>query len=60
MTSVQFVPLLPIVAQVAGIDIYKCKLLENDLKRYIFPFQFPSLLQTEYLVDKWHNQCINI
>ena len=23
-------------------------------------FQFPSLLQTEYLVDKWHNQCMNI
>ena len=35
MTSVRFVPLLPIVAQVAGIDIYKCKLLEDDLKRYI-------------------------
>ena len=35
MTSVQFVPLLPIVAQVAGIDINKWKLLEDDLKRYI-------------------------
>ena len=23
-------------------------------------FQFPSLLQTEYLVDKWHNQYMNI
>ena len=23
-------------------------------------FQFPSLLQTECLVDKWHNQCMNI
>ena len=35
MTSVQFVPLLPIVAQVAGIDINKWKLLEDDLKRNI-------------------------
>ena len=34
MTSVQFVPLLPIVAQVAGIDINKWKLLD-DLNRYI-------------------------
>ena len=23
-------------------------------------FQFPSLLQTECLVDKWQNQCMNI
>ena len=23
-------------------------------------FQFPSLLQTECLVDKWYNQCMNI
>ena len=35
MTSGQFAPLLPIVAQVAGIDINKWKLLEDDLKRYI-------------------------
>ena len=35
MTSVQFVPLLPKVAQVVGIDINKWKLLEDDLKRYI-------------------------
>ena len=35
MTSGQFAPLLPIVAQVAGIDIHKWKLLEDDLKRYI-------------------------
>ena len=34
MTSSQFVPLLPIVAQVAGMDIKKRKLLD-DLKRYI-------------------------
>ena len=34
MTSGQFPPLLPIVAQVAGIDINKWKLLD-DLKRYI-------------------------
>ena len=36
MTSIQFVPLLTIVAQVAGIDINKWKLLEDDLKRYIY------------------------
>ena len=35
MTSGQFAPLLPIVAQVAGIDINMWKLLEDDLKRYI-------------------------
>ena len=35
MTSGQFAPLLPIVAQVAGIDINKWKLLEDDLERYI-------------------------
>ena len=35
MTIVQFVPPLPIDAQVAGIDINKWKLLEDDLKRYI-------------------------
>ena len=35
MTSGQFGPLLPIVAQVAGIDINMWKLLEDDLKRYI-------------------------
>ena len=23
-------------------------------------FQFPSLLPTQYLVDKWHNQCMDI
>ena len=34
MTSGQFTPLLTIVAQVAGIDINKWKLLD-DLKRYI-------------------------
>ena len=35
MTSGQFAPLLPIVAQVVGIDINKWKLLVDDLKRYI-------------------------
>ena len=35
MTSGQFATLLPIVAQVAEIDINKWKLLEDDLKRYI-------------------------
>ena len=35
MTSGQFAPLLPIVVQVAGIDINKWKLLVDDLKRYI-------------------------
>ena len=35
MTIVQFAPLLQIVAQVAGIDINKWKLLEDDFKRYI-------------------------
>ena len=35
MTSGQFAPLLPIVAQVAGIYINMWKLLEDDLKRYI-------------------------
>ena len=35
MTSGQFAALLPIVVQVAGIDINKWKLLEDDLKRYI-------------------------
>ena len=34
MTSGQFAPPLPIVAQVVGIDINKWKLLD-DLKRYI-------------------------
>ena len=34
MTSGQFAPLLPIVAQVVGIDINKWKLID-DLKRYI-------------------------
>ena len=34
MTSVQLLPLLPIVAQVPVIDINKWKLLD-DLKRYI-------------------------
>ena len=42
MTSVQFVPLLPIVAQVAGIDINKWKLLEDDLKRYIYIQNYDS------------------
>ena len=35
MTSGQFATLLPIVAQVAGININMWKLLEDDLKRYI-------------------------
>ena len=42
MTSVQCVPLLPIVAQVAGIDINKWKLLEDDLKRYIYLQNYDS------------------
>ena len=42
MTSVQFVPLLPIVAQVAGIDINKWKLLEDDLKRNISQQNYDS------------------
>ena len=42
MTSVQFAPLLPIVAQVAGIDINKWKLLEDDLKRYIYLQNYDS------------------
>ena len=42
MTSVQFVPLLSIVAQVAGIDINKWKLLEDDLKRYIYLQNYDS------------------
>ena len=42
MTSIQFVPLLPIVAQVAGIDINKWKLLEDDLKRYIYIQNYDS------------------
>ena len=42
MSSVQFVPLLSIVAQVAGIDINKWKLLEDDLKRYIYIQNYDS------------------
>ena len=42
MTSGQFAPLLPIVAQVAGIDINKWKLLEDDLKRYIYLQNYDS------------------
>ena len=42
MTSLQSVPLLSIVAQVAGIDINKWKLLEDDLKRYIYLQNYDS------------------
>ena len=40
MAIVQFVSLLPIVAQVAGID--KWKLLEDNLKRYILLQNYDS------------------
>ena len=58
MTSGQFAELLPIVAQVAGIDINKGKLLVDDLKRYIslqnydsdFVKQFPNTSLYLYVV----------
>ena len=36
----------------------KLMLTQQTFDTYIF--QFPYLLQTECLVDKWHNQCMNI
>ena len=50
MTSVQFVPFLPIVAQVAGIDINKCKLLEDDMKHYISLQIMIQILQSKFLI----------
>ena len=57
MTSVQFVPLLPIVGQVAGIDINKWKLLEDDLKRYIslqsYDSDFVINFQLHHCIYRW-------
>ena len=53
MTSGQFAPLLPIVAQVAGIDINKWKLLEDDLKRYISLQNYDSDF-VKQISDKHH------
>ena len=36
------------------------KLMLTQQTFYTCIFQFPSCLQTECLVDKWHNQCMNI
>ena len=56
MTSGQFAPLLPVVAQVAGIEINKWKLLEDDLKRYIslqnYDSEFVKQI-SDYIIYMW-------
>ena len=57
MTSGQFAPFLPIVAQVAGMDINKWKLQEDDLKRYIslqnYDSDFVKQISDYIIVNMW-------